>query len=92
MKGAAVMTHKEAAAVIRGAVKAAGFHAKVRVAPGGGAVQVITPSYDARFTGDEIAAFCSAAISLGMTFVRQLPISIDHERQLIGRHQWEFYL
>jgi hypothetical protein len=86
------MTNKTAAAAIRFAIKVEGFAAKVRVAPGGDAVQVIVPAFEARFTPDQIETFCRAALALGMTFVQRLPIDITLQRQMTGRHQGEFYL
>lgn len=82
---------KTLTATIRATIKAAGFQAKVRVAPGGDAVQVIVPTYKSRFTPDQIETFCRAALALDMTFVQRLPIDINHERQMTGRMQWEFY-
>lgn len=86
------MINKTAAAAIRAAIKGEGFAAKVRVSPGGDAVQVIVPAYEARFTADQIETFCRAALGLGMTFVQRLPIDIAHQRQMTGRQQWDFYL
>jgi hypothetical protein len=80
------------AAALRAAIKAAGIRAKVAMLPGYAAVRVVVPAFDARFTSEEIATFCTAALGLGLTFVRGMPIDPAAQAALTGKMQWEFYL
>lgn len=64
----------ERAAVMRDRVKQAGIKARVRVAPGGGEVQVFPPKYGIEFTDQEQETIATIAVELGYTFVRKQPI------------------
>ncbi len=77
---------------IRTAIKAAGFKARVRQTPGSKTeLQVCVPEFDARFTGEQIAVFCTAALAAGLTFVQNTAIDVAHEALLVGKQSWEFY-
>ena len=81
-------THKTIAANLRESIKAAGIRARVRVAPGGGSVQVNAPEYGITFSGEDQAAVRSLAVSLGCTLVRGMPIDVARDTNPNG---FEFY-
>ena len=88
------MSHKELTAHIRERIKKAGIKARVcmNYSCGSRVIQVVTPSYESRFTSGEIVRFCTIALANGLTFVRGLPIDLDVQAQLTGATQWDFYL
>ena len=90
------LTHKEMAAHIRKRIKASGIKAKCRMQTGlsgsGGVIQVITPTFESRFTSDEIHTFCTIAKVNGLTHVMSAEIDPDHESRLTGKQQWDFHL
>jgi hypothetical protein len=59
----------------------------VRVAPGGGQVQVIAPSYAEPFTDEQKRTINQMAIDLGYTGVRDTPINVEGG----DPHQLNFY-
>lgn len=79
------------AASLRAFIKAAQIKARVRIAPGGGSIQVFPPTYEARFSAGEISAFTTEARDAGFTFVRGVPIDPEHEKELTGKQHWSFY-
>lgn len=81
------------AAQFRAALKAQGIKARVRAGSycGCNVVQVATPTYEARFTPDQIEFFCAFAINAGMTLVQRMPINIETQRQLTERNEWSFH-
>jgi hypothetical protein len=86
-------TRKVAAATVREYIKNSGIKAKVRMTPGGyNSIQVYTPTFDSKFTSEEIKQFSTYVKSLGMTLVRKTEINPDHEALLTGKDTWEFYL
>ncbi len=78
---------------IRAAIKAAGFKAKVSQVPGytTQALRVTVPTFDARFTAEQIATFCAAAKTAGLTFVQSTPIDVAHQMLLTEKLQWNFW-
>ena len=71
---AASLTEK--AAEFRDHLKKAGIKVRVRVAPGGGQVQVISPSYTEHFKPEDSKKIRQIAIDLGYTGVRGTPINL----------------
>lgn len=79
---------KWAAAHIRRRIKHSGIKANVRVAPGGGAIQVYTHSFDIVFTEDQQREIRSIAKINGFTWVRGMEIIVD---QMTNPQQFNFY-
>jgi len=86
------MTHKEMTAHIRNRIKAAGIKAKCKMSEycGCKVITVAVPSFNARFTPDQIREFCMAAKANGLTFSQGLEIDPDQEAQLTEKMQWNF--
>ena len=87
--------HKELTKHIRKQIRIAGVKARVHMGSGNGGnitIVVAVPSYEARFTSEEIRSFCHTAKCNRLTFVRGLEIDVDLESELTGRHQWDFYI
>lgn len=82
---------KNLASQMRDALKSQSIKARVRVSPAGNALQVFTPTHEARFTPEQIGFICGQASWMGMTFVRGLPIDTEHQKKLTGKTLWEFY-
>jgi hypothetical protein len=82
------MNNTQAAAHIRHRVKVAGIKARVRVAPGGGSVQVLATSPEAVFDDAEQREIRLIAKVNGFTWVRGLEIDID---QMTNPHSFNFY-
>ncbi len=83
----------QTAAAFRSAIKAQGFKARVRADRmcGMDYVTVVTPSYEARFTPDQIEFFTALARDMGLTLIRGMPIDPAAHRQMIDRNQWNFF-
>lgn len=81
------------AAQFRAALKAQGIKARVRANNycGCNVVQISTPTYEARFTPDQIEFFCTFAINAGMTLVQRMPINIEIQRQLTEANTFVFH-
>ena len=88
------MTHKEITAHIRKRLKAAGIKAKCKMVSfcGCKTVQVAVPTYESRFTSEQIREFVTAAKVNGMTASRGMELDIEHEAALTGKIQWNFFL
>lgn len=84
--------HKTMTAHIRKRLKAEGIKARVRMCKACGvrSIQVIVPSYESRFTADEIEMIAFICKVNGLTGARRSEIDPQHERLLTGKHQWEF--
>lgn len=82
------MTTTQTAAHIRSRIKHAGIKARVRVAPGGGVVQVIAPTAEARFSDDDQRTIRFIAKCNRMTWVRGLEIDIE---QMTNPAEFNFY-
>lgn len=76
---------------IRSRIKSEGIKARVRMCPAGGAVQVITPSYDARFTSDEIYKIAFIAKCNKLTMVRGDEIDPKSMSNNTGATEFNFY-
>jgi hypothetical protein len=77
----------EKAAHFRALLKQKGLKVRCRVAPGGGQVQIIAPSYAEPFTDEQKRTINQMAIDLGYTGVRGTEIRIDGG----DPHQLDFY-
>ena len=90
LKGADMTTTIDAtfAAHIRRRVKAAGIAARVRIAPGGGVLQVIAPAYDVEFAPAEQREIRLIAKCNGLALVRGLEIDIE---QMTDPRSFNFY-
>jgi hypothetical protein len=77
---------------IRNEIKAAGIKARIRVAPGGGQVQVISPSFETKFKESELKIILKTMEKNGFTNVQGIPIDVERQSQLIGKEQFNFYL
>jgi hypothetical protein len=76
------------AAHIRGRIKAAGIKARVRIAPGGGSLQVFVPTFGATFTEEEQRTIRLIAKINRLTWVRGLEIDIE---QMTNPQNFNFY-
>jgi ATP-dependent Zn protease len=90
----ATRSHKEVTAHIRKRLKAAGIKAKCKMVSycGRDTVQVAVPTFESRFTSEQIREFVTAAKVNGMTGCRGMELDIEHEAGLTGKIQWNFYL
>jgi len=82
------MNTTQLASHIRSRIKHAGIKARVRVAPGGGSVQVIAPTYETVFSTDEQREIRLIAKCNHLTWVRGLEIDID---QMTNPSEFNFY-
>ena len=82
------MNTTQAAAHIRNRIKHAGIPARVRVAPGGGVVQVIAPAFDVVFSDEDQREIRLIAKCNGFTWVRGLEIDIE---QMTNPYEFNFY-
>ena len=82
------MNIKEMTAHIRKRIKHEGIKARVRIAPGGGCIQVFVPFYGMGFSEDEQRKIKHIAICNKLTWVRQLPIIMD---QITNPYDFKFY-
>jgi len=69
------MTQKEMTKHLRSRIKAAGIQARVRMC--GNAIQVITPTYESRWTEEEQREINLIAQVNGLTLVRGMPVTLD---------------
>jgi hypothetical protein len=76
------------AAHIRSRIKHAGIKARVRVAPGGGSIQVNAPSYEAVFSDEEQRKIRLIAKVNGFTWVRGMEIVLE---QMTNPSNFNFY-
>ena len=88
---------KEMTAHIRSRVKHSGIKARVRMSPNSGTtgmygVQVITPSYDVKFTWNQSYEISFIAKCNNMTMVRGDEIDLDLARKLSGRNQIDLFM
>lgn len=86
------MNHKERTAHLRKVLKAHGPAARVSKYESCGVkwIKVSVPSYDSRFTADELEQVALAARSNHLTFARGMEITVDHMRKMTGRQQFDF--
>lgn len=86
------LTHKERTAHLRKVLKAYGPKARVKKYESCGVrwISVIVPSYEARFTPDELEQIALAARANHLTFARGMEITVEHVRQMTGRQQFDF--
>ena len=77
------------AARIRNRIKKSGIKARVRVAPGGGFVQVNAPAFDAKFNEEEQYQIRLIAKVHGMTYVRGEEIDLI---RMTNPETFSFYL
>lgn len=86
------LTHKERTTHLRKALKAYGPAARVSKYESCGVkwIKVSVPSYDARFTAEDLEQIALAARANHLTFVRGMEITVDHMRQMTGKHQFDF--
>lgn len=76
---------------VRDEIKSAGIKARIRVAPGGGQVQVITPSYETKFKESELRTILKTMEKNGFTNAQGIPIDVERQSQMIGLEQFNFY-
>ena len=76
------------AAHIRHRVKASGIKARVRVAPGGGSLQVVAPAYGALFAEAQQREIRLIAKCNGLAWVRGVEIDIE---QMTNPSEFNFY-
>lgn len=88
------MGHKELTKHLRGRLRHAGIPCRVRMEDfcGSAAVSIITPSYDARWTAEQLREMALIAKSNRLTMSRGLPIDMDNMAQLTGSTQVNFFL
>jgi hypothetical protein len=86
------MTHKERTAWLRRVLKSYGPKARVSMYESCGSkwIKVCVPSYDARFTPDELEQIAHAARGNHLTFARGMEVTVEQMRQMTGRHQFDF--
>ncbi len=86
------MTHKEMTNWIRTCIKRYGIKVRVQMQNvcGDKVISVSVPSYDKKFTGEEIYNICMAAKNNNLTFVKGLEIIPEECANLTGRIQWDF--
>lgn len=90
----ATMTHKEIVSHIRNRIKAAGIKAKCKMVSfcGCNTVQVSVPTFESRFTSEEIRQIVLIAKVNGLTGAKGSELDLELESQLTGKIQWNFYL
>lgn len=76
---------------VRSKIKEFGIKAKVKVAPGGGNLQVVTPTYEGKFSESELKNILETAKEAGFTMVRGGEIDPERQSKLTGQQQWDFY-
>lgn len=82
------MNTTQTAAHIRSRIKHAGISARVRVAPGGGSVQVIAPTAEAVFSETEQREIRLIAKCNRLTWARGMVIDID---QMTNPSEFNFH-
>ena len=76
---------------VRSKIKELGIKAKVKVAPGGGNLQVVAPTYESKFSESELKNILQTAKEAGFTMVRGGEIDPERQSKLTGQKQWDFY-
>ena len=76
------------AAHIRGRGKASGLKARVRIAPGGGSLQVFTPVHGMKFSEKAQREIRLIAKCNGLSWVRGLEIDIE---QMTNPYDFQFF-
>lgn len=86
------LTHKEITTHFRKRVKAAGINARIKMNEACGVkyVTVAVPSYEARFTSEELNEIGIIAQVLKLTGARGSEIDLSNIVQLTGKTQWNF--
>jgi hypothetical protein len=74
---------------LRNRIKAAGIKARVRVAPGGGFIQVFGVTYEAEFSAAEQHTIRSIAKTNGLTFAQGMEIDVD---RMTNPKTFSFYM
>lgn len=87
--GGSAKSLTEKSSGIRESLKSSGVKARTRVAPGGGEVQVIAPTYESRFSKEEQKKILETAKENGFTFARG--VEIDPNEYLEDKIQFNFY-
>jgi hypothetical protein len=92
-----MMNHSEMTAHIRKRIKASGIKARVRKSVvsgvfGAGGIQIMTPSYDVKFSGEESREIAFICDCNRLTGVRGDPIDVSLNAKLSGREQIDFYM
>ena len=92
-----MLNHSEMTAHIRKRLKVSGIKARVRKSVvssvfGTGGIQITTPSYDVKFSGEEAREIAFICNCNRLTGVRGDPIDVDLQAQISGREQIDFYL
>lgn len=76
------------AAHIRNRISAAGIKARVRIAPGGGSLQVLAPAYGVVFSEEDQRQIRLIAKCNRLTWVRGMEINIE---QMTNPQSFSFY-
>lgn len=82
------MTITEKAAHLRSRIKHAGIKARVRVAPGGGSIQVNAPAFGVEFDENAQRQIRFIAKVIGYTLVRGMEINVE---QMTNPCEFNFY-
>ena len=82
------MNIKELTAHIRSRIKHEGIAARVRIAPGGGQIQVFVAKHGLEFSEAEQRAIKHIAICNKLTWARKMPIIMD---QITNPYDFNFY-
>lgn len=83
-----MQANAESAKHIRGRIKQRGIKARVRIAPGGGCIQVFSVEYGVQFTEEEQREIRLIGKLNGFTWVRGMPIDIE---QMTNPFEFNFY-
>jgi hypothetical protein len=88
------MNHKELTKHLRGRLAHAGIPCRVRMEDfnGSSAVSVITTSYEARWTSEQLREMALIAQCNRLTMSRGMPIDLDNMAQMTGTTQVNFFL
>jgi hypothetical protein len=84
-----MMTIQEMTKHFRGRVSASDIKARVRVAPGGGQIQVFVPAHGMEFSAKEQKQIRLIAKCNLLTLVKGLEIDVD---QMTNPHSFNFYM
>lgn len=89
------LTHKEMAKHIRGRLQASGVPARVKMNDfcGQKMISVVTPSFEFRWSPDQLRTIGICAQVNQLTLSRSMPISVEVIEQLVGstQHNFEFH-
>ena len=88
------LSHKEMTKHFRNRLKKNGIKANCRMLSccGSEIIQVFAPTFESRFSIDEIKTICHIAICNGLKFVRGLEIEPEHQALLTEKNHFEFYM